>query len=183
MVVGWRERIVAWRAAIRRKKSRIIKATSLEEKNTRYQTRIIGLSNRATVSEFNVSMQTNLKQRSDVISWGAKCENYETSAVLIFVHLLSLFFKSYAALLGKHSSSLLSTFDSQLNQVLKLNISQGHHKTHHVPPNRYIFFPITMHDCLRRAFGDVPRVSTRCQTFLTGSKQCKSLKCRSRSPL
>ena len=55
--------------------------------------------------------------------------------------------------------------------------------TYHVPPNRYIFLPITMHDCRRRAFGETPRVTTRCQTFFTGSKQCRSLKWRSRSPL
>lgn len=43
--------------------------------------------------------------------------------------------------------------------------------THHVPPNKNIFEPITMHDCLRLIFGLVPCVSIVCQMFLTGSKQ------------
>lgn len=55
--------------------------------------------------------------------------------------------------------------------------------THHVPPNKNILEPMTMHDCRRLIFGFIPCVSTTRQIFLIGSKQWRSLKWRSRIPL
>lgn len=66
----------------------------------------------------------------------------------------------------KTSNSIISRSKSRIDQ-----------EAYHVPPNKYILFPITKHDCLLRALGGVPRVLTRLHTFVSGSKQCKSLKC------
>lgn len=115
--------------------------------------RVVALSNTTPTSR---SADRNLKLRS---------------IILLSLFLLFIFCCAAVCVQRKHFMGLYGFTTHFATHLMRVKVI-----THQVPPNRYIFLPITMHDCRRRAFGEIPRVTTRCQTFFTGSKQCRSLK-------